>query len=84
MGYTQNGSIKSFWPDDAEDEFYIEREATLADIIEGVRSRWGEDVSFDDIIIESEYIHTDCITYDLYDPSDYTNFILVKRKKENA
>jgi len=35
----------------------------------------------EDIAVEAEKIHTHCIYYDLYDASDYTDFIVLKRNK---
>jgi len=82
MGYTHKGSITNFWPDDTENEIYIEDTGniSLQDIIDIINKEWG-DVNIDDIYIGSEKIHTYCITYDLYDPSDYTNFITITKDK---
>lgn len=30
--------------------------------------------------ITSEYIHTSCLGYDLYDSSDYTHFIVITKE----
>jgi len=35
----------------------------------------------EDIQITSEKIHTGCLTYDLYDSSDYTEFVILTRVK---
>jgi hypothetical protein len=43
------------------------------------RDRWGQDINLNDILIESERIHTRCIHYDLHDPSDWTDFIMIGR-----
>lgn len=67
---------QSFWPKDTDNEFFIAREMDLPTILTKIKDKWPN-VPLDKIRIESEYIHTDCITYDLYDPSDYTNFIKV-------
>ena len=82
MGYSADGN--SFWPDDDENTIYLEdsRWITLFDIIYIVRSKWPElsDLdSLDSINIRVENIHTDCLGYDLHDPSDYTNFIVITK-----
>jgi len=84
MGYsTRTGTrIRDFWPDDDTNTIYITSDSSpsLADIIEQARDKWGADVSLDDIEITSEKIHTHCLGYDLYDPSDYTDFIIITKK----
>ena len=82
MGYSADGN--TFWPDDDENTIYLEnsRWITLFDIIYIVRSKWPElsDLdSLDSISINAENIHTDCLEYDLHDPSDYTNFIVLTK-----
>jgi hypothetical protein len=91
MGYgTRNGGqIKTFWPDDTENDLYIASDYTstsLQEIFDLAREKWGEDLSLDEFLqfqIEPERIHTDCITYDLYDAGDYTNFIHITRKEKS-
>ena len=79
MGYS--ASRNSFWPDDDENTIYLEnsRWITLYDIIYIVQSEWGNSVKLDSINIRAENIHTDHLGYDLHDPSDYTNFIVITR-----
>ena len=82
MGYSADGN--SFWPDDDENTIYLEdsRWITLFDIIYIVRSKWPElsDLdSLDSISIGAENIHTYRLGYDLHDPSDYTNFIVITK-----
>lgn len=80
MGHgTRDGGIQTFWPDDDDKTIYVARELGLSDILELAKEKWGEDVDMDDINIRSEYIHTDCLTYDQYDPSDYTRFIVIEK-----
>lgn len=75
----------NFWPQDSLDTTYIATpsysEISLQEIIDRARSKWGENVDMDDIRIEAEYIHTDAIFYDRYDPSDYMNFIKLTNTK---
>lgn len=70
-------SDNSFTPKDTETTFYILGESSLSNIIDLVKEKWGEDTDLDDVTIESEYIHTRCINYDLYDSSDYDEYIVV-------
>ena len=67
----------SFLPDETDNEFYIVREASITEIMELANEKWqGE---WKDLVIRSEYIHTDCIYYDLYNPSDYTEYLCINR-----
>lgn len=83
MGYTyrNNGQITDFWPDNTENEIYIDNEygMSLDVLIEVIREKW-EGVSFEDLEIRSEYIQTRCLTYDCYDSADWTQFIIISRK----
>ena len=81
MGYgTRNGRIKTFWPDDDDKTIYRARDLDLSEIIELAKEKWGDGVDFDNITIRSEYIHTDCLTHDQYDPSDYTRFVVIEHR----
>ena len=66
-------------PEDTSDCFYIEKESTLDAIIAKCKEKWGESISFNNIKIESKYIHVYCIFYDLHDPSDYSNYLMITR-----
>lgn len=80
MGYsTRNkGQIQCFWPDETDTGFYLEYSTTLSDILNQARVKWGEDIDLTKLKISPQYIHTDCLTYDCYDSSDYTNFLLIE------
>lgn len=81
MGYSyrNNGQIKDYWPDDTDTILYISDEnIEFNDLCERIKEKFGLS-SFDNIMISSERIHTSCLTYDLYDPMDYTNFIVVRK-----
>lgn len=84
MGYSErkhsHGTIKTYWPDDTEDTVYLTSDSqhSLAAIIELCKEKWP-DADFNDLLFESEKIHTDCLGYDLYDPGDYTDFIIIRR-----
>lgn len=83
MGYStrNNGQIKDFQPDNDENTLYVAGSMTFEELSEAIIAHFG-DVTPDQITIESEYIHTSCITYDLYDPGDYTNFIIIRKTQE--
>lgn len=67
MGYSTKGSIQKFWPDDTDTKFYIADSSSFADILVRAQEKWGTDLDFDKLEIVSEYIHTDCLTFDTYD-----------------
>jgi hypothetical protein len=73
------GEIKSFTPDDTEDIFHVQSSITLGDLIDRITSKWP-DADFAKIEIEATYVHTDCIGYDLYDSSDYSNYLMITKK----
>lgn len=79
MGYytRNNGQIRCFEPDDTETSFYIEHSANLDDIFAKAKERFGDHITLSDLRIESKYIHTDCLTYDLHDPGDWTYYLLI-------
>ena len=84
MGYgTRDGSIRTFWPDDDENTMYIDSSPMvapicMADLLQKIYEKW-EGASLTNITIQAEKIHTDCLGYDLYDPGDYTEFIVIRR-----
>ncbi len=84
MGYTKEGSITNYWPDNTDIELYIETSSfgyTMEEIIEKARSHFGNpELGLENINIRAEYIHTRCIYYDQYDPSDYDNFLVITLK----
>ncbi len=80
MGHsTRPNGIRDFSPDDTETCFYIASNSwtSLADILRKAKEKWGDDLDFSDIQISSEYIHTSCLSYNQYDPSDYTCFTVI-------
>lgn len=71
---------KQFWPKDDDDTIYIESSINFVDLQKLIQDKWGA-VDFAQIEITSDYIHTDCLTYDLYDSSDWTKFLIISRQK---
>ena len=74
------GDIRTFWPDDTDTEMYIDTSSTpvMADILQKIYEKWP-DASLINITMEAREIHTDCLGYDMYDPTDYTNFFIITR-----
>lgn len=86
MGYsTRNGGqITDFWPDDTDVEFYVAHGASMDEIMERCREKWPDPsapLGFNpsSIRIDSEFIHTDCLGYDLMDWGDYTKFLKITK-----
>ena len=86
MGYSTRPSglghkIKTFWPDDTDSKLYFcaGLPINLEELNEKIKEKWP-DKQQKDILIGSEYIHTDCLGYDLHDPSDWTLFITAELK----
>lgn len=80
MGYTKEGSIDNFWPDDTETTMYLAYETNLAEIFEIAKRKWPE-ATLESLEISAEKIHTSCIYYDLYDGGDWTNFLVITYNK---
>lgn len=75
-------SIKNFEPTNDKNTLYIfsgHGGFSFDELNKSIRDHFGEDIDFDTLSIASEYIHTRCITYDLYDPADYDNYLVVSR-----
>lgn len=76
MGYTTERGIRKFWPDNTDRTKYIYGGASLSELIDTAQQHWpGCDL--ENIVIDSEYIHTDCLGYDLFDPGDWSLFITI-------
>lgn len=74
-------TIRTFQPDDTETEFYLNSDDynwTLDEIIQQITRKW-EGATLSDVSIEAKHIHTDCLGFDRYDPTDYTNFLCIKK-----
>ena len=85
MGYkTRPGTqIQDFWPDDTDTVMYIMSEGmtSLAELQERIDDKWPGS-SAENIMISSQKIHTHCLGYDLHDPGDYTDFIIIQKIAE--
>ena len=77
MGYYTKNGVKCFEPDDTKNILYFRSGISLAEIMDIVSKQWP-DTCESEILISSEHIQTSCIGYDLYDASDYTDFIIVE------
>ena len=84
MGYSyrNGGQIKDFWPDDTDNTFYIVSNGcdnNLSNIQEKINEKWPGS-SMERIHIYAERIHTQCLGYDLYDPMDYQDFLVITKE----
>lgn len=53
----------------------------FAYMMDQITRHFGEDIALSDLDITSEYVHTRCIHYDLYDQMDYDTYIIITRKE---
>lgn len=69
------------YPENTETTLYIRSgyNLTLAELIEYARLHFKDDVDLDTLTITAEHIHTRCIGYDLYDGSDWDEYIVIER-----
>jgi hypothetical protein len=72
-------------PENTKDTLYIAEyeNLSLMELLTKIREYWPDE-SFDNLDIQGEHIQVDCFGYDLYDSSDYMNFIVVTKKAEKS
>lgn len=79
--YPHSEGIRCYEPDSTETEFYSNAEfgPTLKDALEAAAEHFKCSIQdlIEDADIYAEHIHTDCLGYDCYDSSDYTNYIRI-------
>lgn len=69
-------------PQDTETTIYLlsSPDWDLRAIMDMVERKWGITHLYDQVTIRAEYIHVRCIGYDLYDSSDYDNYLVIERQ----
>lgn len=77
--YTDMHGRRCFTPENTDTTLYIPAidSPTLGDLLERAAAHFGADASLDRIEISAEHIHTECLGHDCYDPSDWTDFIVL-------
>ena len=70
---------ESFWPQDTRKDLYIDSGSGKEGnrIWEMIQEKWPG-IKMNEFYMSAEHIHTKCLTYDLYDSSDYTDFIHIE------
>ena len=66
------------FPVDTDDSFWIANDVQLTELIERVQEKWPG-VSLADVNIEPVKHHQYSVTYDLYDSSDYVDYLFVRK-----
>ena len=80
MGYIKdNRGITSFTPDNTADALFIPcyGPVDMSELIEEAKKHFGERFVLSNMRIEPRHIHTNCIGYDVYDPGDYTHYLVI-------
>lgn len=84
MGYYEDDRrIRHFMPDDTANVLHLASDYTeysFDEIEQRIKAHFGEDAELTQFTIEADYIHTSCIGYDLYDPGDYTKYLIIRKK----
>ena len=76
--------IRDYWPDNDDNTCYIpESEMKLTDILERAKDYFGDRYDEQLINISFENIHVRCLDYDLHDPFDWQDFIIIELLQEN-
>jgi hypothetical protein len=81
MGHTyrNNGQITDFEPDNDENALYLYGDnIDLEYLMESIKEYFGDN-DLSKYSISAEHIHTSCLGYDLYDSSDYSNYIVIHK-----
>ena len=76
--FTDKNGIKGFYPDDDANTMYISSVKPLSEIITMIEEKWPG-ITLGQILIDTEYVQTSHIGYDLYDAADYDTYIVVRR-----
>jgi hypothetical protein len=82
MGYSTNGQIENYEPDNTPEVLYILTYGgvSIREVILRIGKHFGDDCDLDDFTIAPEYIHTRCITYDAFDPADYDTYLVIHKR----
>lgn len=69
------------YPKDTENVFYVEgyTHSSILSLLTLIQNKWPN-VDLDTITITTEYRHVEAIGYDLYDPNDYINYIVITKE----
>ena len=85
MGSYMIDCIEYFEPDNDENTLYVKcgyNSWSIQEVLQLIQEHFNvnQESAILDFEITAEYIHTDCIGYDSYDPGDYTNYLCITRK----
>ena len=68
--------MSEYWPKNTKRTIYLYGEYTIAEILNRINEKWPN-CNPESITLSSEYIHINCLTYDLYDSNDYKEFLVI-------
>jgi len=74
--------MKTNYPEDDENTIYLQANYscfTLSQILSSARHKWGAEIDLNNISINPEYRHVECLGYDRYDAGDYINYIVIRK-----
>lgn len=72
--------IWDFWPDNDENTLYLTGDLSLLDLCQKAWEYFGDRYNVYKVEVTAERIHTHCLGYYAYDPSDYTDFLVLTLK----
>lgn len=78
--FVNEHGVRGFFPDDDADTMWISKATPLSEIITKIEEKWPG-ITLDQICIDAEYVQVSHLSYDLYDPTDYETYIVVRRIK---
>lgn len=79
MGEYHSDNIRCFTPDNTPTRLYIEGGygISLDEILDRARDHFGRQVTIEDLELSAEHIHTRCLGFDAYDPTDWTDYLII-------
>lgn len=74
-------STKEYIPENTETTLYLRSENyySLSDVIDNARAHFGDDIQLSELQMDAEHFHARNRSYDLYDLSDYDNYIVITK-----
>lgn len=82
--YSTHNGIEYATPVNDENVLYLFFGCPVSELIAKIKEHFGDDANLDNFNISPEYIHTSCLSYDRYDPSDYQNFLVITRIEQDS
>lgn len=74
-------NMQEYYPENTSTTLYIRNsfnDYSLAELLEQAKDHFPGVIDLEQLTIRSEKIHCRCLTYDLYDSSDWDDYIIIE------